>query len=150
MSLVILIKLILNLFALSGGPKYISPSPYDPNTSQLKALHVKHLMKIHRVRGSMIWFPRFRILQHANMIHAIDAAIAREGGPPALDEMHLFHACHLRGLNVKEQPKQDLIEYLQSWLDVSEKLDVGSMSMLLHLPILIGYNHPSRIWDNYR
>ena len=135
------------LFALSGGPKYISPSPYDPNRSQLNALHVKHLMKIHRIRGSMMWFPRFRILQHANMIHAIDKAIAREG---ALDEMQLFRACHLRGLNIKDQSKQDLIEYLHSWLEVSEKLDIGAMSMLLHLPILIGYNHPSRIWDDYR
>ena len=38
---------------------------------KLAAPHVKHLMKIHRVRGSILWFPRFRLQQHANMIHQI-------------------------------------------------------------------------------
>ena len=35
-----------------GGPLYIS---------ELKATHVKHLMKINGVRGSLLWFPRFRL-----------------------------------------------------------------------------------------
>ena len=97
----------------------------------------------------MIWFPRFRILQHANMIHAIDRAIVREGGPSALYEQQLFRACHLRGLNVQDQDKAVMLKYLTEWLTVTTKLDNTSMSLLLHLPILLGYNHSSRIWDKW-
>ena len=34
----------------------------------LTAPHVKHLMKTHQVRGSILWFPRFRLQQHANLV----------------------------------------------------------------------------------
>ena len=67
----------------------------------LSAPHVKHLMKTHQVRGSILWFPRFRLQQYANLVHQIDLAIIREGGPKSLTLEDLRRACHLRGLNVK-------------------------------------------------
>ena len=45
----------------------------------LTAPHVKLLMKTHRVRGSILWFPRFRLQQYSNLVHQIDLAILREG-----------------------------------------------------------------------
>ena len=120
-----------------GGPLYIS---------ELKATHVKHLMKINGVRGSLLWFPRFRLQQYANLVHEIDGAILRE-------EFHMEHsmelarACNLRGLNVASQSDDQLYEYLEKWIEITDKLTIYEMSMLLHLPILLGYNHASRIWD---
>ena len=38
----------------------------------LTAPHVKHLMKANQVRGSILWIPRFRLQQHANLVHQID------------------------------------------------------------------------------
>jgi len=113
----------------------------------LTAPHVKHLMRAHQVRGSILWIPRFRLQQHANLVHQIDLAIVREGGPDLLSLEELRRACHLRGLNVKDQDQAVMLKYLTEWLTVTSKLDYTSMSMLLHLPILLGYNHGSRIWD---
>ena len=55
---------ILDLSPLfsQDGPLYIR---------KLAAPHVKHLMKINQVRGSILWFPRFRLQQYANMVHQI-------------------------------------------------------------------------------
>ena len=64
-------------------------------------------------------------------------------------EWPLRKSCHLRGLNVKEQDQAVMLKYLTEWLAVTSKLDYTSMSMLLHLPILLGYNHGSRIWDKW-
>merc|ERR1719270_2436159 len=115
----------------------------------LSAPHVKHLMKTHQVRGSILWFPRFRLQQYANLVHQIDLAILREGGPEKLSLEDLRRACHLRGLNVQDQDKAVMLKYLTEWLTVTTKLDNTSMSLLLHLPILLGYNHSSRIWDKW-
>ncbi len=114
---------------------------------KLSAPHVKHLMKAHQVRGSVLWFPRFRLQQYANLVHQIDMAIAREGGPDALALPELKKSCHLRGLNVQDQDEKVMRLYLKQWMAITSRLDTASMSMLLHLPILLGYNHPSRIWD---
>ena len=114
---------------------------------KLAAPHVKHLMKVHRVRGSIFWFPRFRLQQYSNMIHQIDLALIREGGPEFQQSQDLKKSSHLRGLNVKDQTEESMTSYLNAWLQISSKLDVHTMSLLLHLPILIGYNHASRIWD---
>ena len=101
----------------------------------------------HSIQGSILWIPRFRLQQHANLVHQIDLAIIREGGPNLLSLEELRRACHLRGLNVKDQDQAVMLKYLTEWLTVTSKLDYTSMSMLLHLPILLGYNHGSRIWD---
>ena len=131
---------ILNLIPLfsQDGPLHIR---------KLAAPHVKHLMKIHRVRGSIFWFPRFRLQQYANMIHQIDFALIREGGPEFQRIQDLKKSSHLRGLNVKDQSEESMTAYVNAWLQISCKLDVHNMSLLLHLPILLGYNHASRIWD---
>lgn len=97
----------------------------------------------------MLWFPRFRLQQYANLVHQIDLAILREGGAEALSLKDLRRACHLRGLNVKDQDEDVLHQYLRHWIAVTSKLDSDSMSLLLHLPVLLGYNHTSRIWDKW-
>ena len=78
-----------------------------------------------------------------------DRALIREGGPEFLAVPDLKKSSHLRGLNVENQAPEELVTYLDEWLKVSCKLDTHQMSLLLHLPILLGYNHPSRIWDTW-
>ena len=64
-----------------------------------------------------------------------------------MDNMELARACNLRGLNVASLNDDQLYEYLEKWIEVTEKLTIYQMSMFLHLPILLGYNHASRIWE---
>jgi hypothetical protein len=117
--------------------------------NKLSAPHVKHLLKTNRIRGTVLWFPRFRLQQYSNLVHQIDQAITREGGPRALPLDELRKTCHLRGLNIDGLSQEDMVKYVDDWLTVSLKLDVNTMSLLLHLPILLGYNHSSRIWDKW-
>ena len=69
-SLVHDLKLIVLFSAFLGATLHIK---------MLTAPHVKLLMKTHQVRGSILWFPRFRLQQYANLVHQIDLAILREG-----------------------------------------------------------------------
>ena len=99
-------------------------------------------MKINRVRGSLLWFPRFRLQQYVNLVKQIDISIKREDGPENLTSADLLRSCNLRGLNVKDvESEETMIEYLNNWIKVSEQLDIYAMSMLLHLPILLGKCH---------
>lgn len=74
----------------------------------------------------------------------MDAAILREGGVQKLTEEELREACFLRGLNAADISIDDLNHWLEQWLQIT-KLIVKSeyMSLYLHLPILLTYNHPN-------
>ena len=124
--------------------------PFSDGPLHLKKLtapHVKHLLKVHCVRGWSLWYPRFRLQQYANMVQQIDLAITREGGSTALAVPDLTKCSHLRGLNVQDQDTTAMVEYVEEWMAVTSALNSDSLSLLLHLPILLGYNHSSRIWD---
>ena len=125
--------------------KFEAEGPYDLN--KLNAPHIKHLLKIHGLRGLTLWFPRFRLQQHANLLNQIDLAILREGGPETMSLEELKQSCHLRGLNVDGLEPEDMVKYIEHWVEMSSKLTTNTMSLLLHAPVLLGYNHKSRIWS---
>lgn len=52
-------------------------------------------------------------------------------------------ACFLRGLNPITMKTEDMIHWLTQWIVVSQVVDRSSLSLLLHCPILLGYNQPS-------
>jgi hypothetical protein len=52
-------------------------------------------------------------------------------------------ACFLRGLNPVTMKMEDMVHWLTQWISVSEAVDTTSLSLLLHCPILLGYNQPS-------
>ena len=116
---------------------------------KIGAPHIKHLLKTHGLRGLTLWFPRFRLQQHANLMNQIDLAICREGGPEALSVDDLKLSCHIRGLNVDGLSDEDMVDYLKQWLEVSSNLSPQTMSLLLHAPILLGYNHKNRLVESW-
>lgn len=54
-----------------------------------------------------------------------------------------FQTLIFRGLNPTNMSSAAMLEYLQDWLSVSREVDASSYSLLLHLPIFLGYNQPS-------
>lgn len=116
--------------------------------SQLKAPHAHHLLKCFGIKGFSWWFPRYRLQQHAHLVHEIDLALVREGGAEALSDDDLEKSCFLRGLSTRELSFEDKVDYVNRWLQVSQRISQRSMSLLLHLPILLGYNHNTRFWDD--
>ena len=117
--------------------------------TQLSGVHVRYLLKIHNskhVGMTSWWFPRRKLQVYANMILEIDKAIQREG----LEVMSFndwLDCCQVRGLNVNGVSEGEIGDYLQNWIRVSTQLNEHSCSLLLHLPIFLGYNKKSRYWN---
>lgn len=77
------------------------------------------------------------------MLHLMDMAIDREGGPSNLSTDALRDCCFNRGLNASNMSNEDLIAWLEQWIQISKVIDPRNFSLYLHLPILITYNHPN-------
>lgn len=89
------------------------------------------------------WFKRTRLQEHAKLLRAMDRAIVRENGVQGLSHDALRSACFIRGLNPVNMKNEDMIEWLDQWLEISLVIDHNNLSLLLHCPILLGYNQPS-------
>lgn len=74
----------------------------------------------------------------------MDAAIEREGGVQSLQSHELRDVCFMRGLNASELSDDDLARWLDQWLQVTKHIEDNQyLSLFLHLPILLTYNHPN-------
>ena len=93
------------------------------------------------------WPPAPRPPRSANLLMEIDRALVRET-MEALSQEELLRNCSQRGLNVEGLNRLDMLEYLGAWTRISGQLDAGSASLLLHLPVLLGYNHRTRHCDS--
>lgn len=122
----------------------------------------KHLRKMH---NSWYFFKRRNLRDTAIILMAMDKAIMREGGVHNMPVDSLKHACYIRGnhiiillcnycyfdviyvifsgLNPTHVKNEDLVDWLNQWIKISQKIDKDSYSLLLHCPILLGYNQPS-------
>lgn len=76
----------------------------------------------------------------------MDLAIKREGGVHNMTTEALRKSCFIRGLNPTNLTNDKMINWLEEWVKVSLFVDGTNISLLLHLPILIGYNHPNN-WE---
>ena len=133
----------------------MSMAPYFRNTdgplslTQLPASHLRNLLKIHNkehVGITSFWSVRNKLQVYANMMRQIDLAIIREG-LNNIEEKEVYQCCLARGLNVYSVSEAEARDYLSQWLSVSNRLDNSTSSLLLHLPIFLGYNHQSRSCD---
>nr|XP_018917575.1 PREDICTED: LETM1 domain-containing protein 1 isoform X1 [Bemisia tabaci] len=116
-----------------------SKPPY--HLKNLKSSHLKHLLKVHNMHSG--WRKRARLARRAEIIQLMDAAIKKEGGAENLTFDELKWACFLRGLNPVNVKNEELVQWLNQWVQLSEKVDEKTYSLLLHYPILLAYNHPS-------
>lgn len=115
-------------------------SPYS--LQHLYSGHVKVLTRMHGMHVGLFWRRR-KLAERALWIHGMDKAIIREGGPRSLSYEELRVACFIRGLNPVNMKTEDIVEWLTDWVAVSQKIENSSLSLLLHCPILLGYNQPS-------
>lgn len=113
--------------------------PFDLDS--LTAKHLKYLSRLHDIgRGPL---KRVRLAERSHIFHHMDLAIKREGGVHNMPVDALRMACFLRGLNPTNLSNEAMIDWLRSWVAVSIKVDRSNVSLFLHLPILIAYNHPN-------
>ncbi|XP_018565096.1 LETM1 domain-containing protein 1 [Anoplophora glabripennis] len=103
--------------------------------------HVLHLLKMHEQHKG--WFRRTRLADRAFILIQMDKAIMREGGVHNLPIDALKNACFIRGLNPTNMKNEEMVVWLTDWIKLSSKIDKDSYSLLLHSPVLLGYNAPS-------
>ncbi|KAK3782480.1 hypothetical protein RRG08_008337 [Elysia crispata] len=87
-------------------------------------------------------FRRKKMVRSALLLHFIDMAMIREGWRGMSDE-ELDRACMWRGLNPQGLEMEQKVDFLHSWTAVSSVIHEPSVSLLLHLPVLLCYSHPS-------
>ncbi|KAK3858656.1 hypothetical protein Pcinc_035162 [Petrolisthes cinctipes] len=112
------------------------------NIRSIRTTHVNGLLRLH---GRSVWgLRRRRLTDHARLLHCMDAALSTQ---PLTDlSLDTLRTClFLRGLNPANMSTAAMLEFMESWLSVSKKVDKSCYSLLLHLPILLTYNQPSNI-----
>ncbi|KAI0219858.1 hypothetical protein LSAT2_028626 [Lamellibrachia satsuma] len=82
------------------------------------------------------------LLQDVELLQCTDLAMLREG-IDTLNLADLQQLCFTRGLNAKDVDQNELTQYLKEWTDISNNIDESSISLLLHLPVLLSYSRPS-------
>jgi hypothetical protein len=107
----------------------------------LSSSHLKYLCKLHGIHS--LYLKRIRLAEHCETLHNMDMAIKSEGGVHNLPTDALRHCCYLRGLNPANLRNEELIDWLREWIKVSLAVGTDNVSLYLHLPILLSYNHPN-------
>ncbi|KAF0290911.1 LETM1 domain-containing protein 1 [Amphibalanus amphitrite] len=83
-----------------------------------------------------------RLREHGELLRHMDRAMLAEG-VTAMSQEELYYACFLRGLNPQNLPHEQLAWWLSEWATVSASIEPAAVSLLLHCPLLLGYNQPT-------
>ncbi|OXU25443.1 LETM1 domain-containing protein 1 [Nasonia vitripennis] len=118
--------------------KLFSGPPYSLKC--MKRKHVKELLKVHGMSRFSLG-NRTRLLERGLLIKRMDTAIQREGGVTKLPYDAIRWALSFRGVNPVNMSTESMQAWLDQWLLISSQVDEGSISLLLHCPILLAYNH---------
>lgn len=114
-------------------------SPY--HIVSLSGSHLKYLCKLH---GMHTWYLKsIRLSEYVYTMHNMDRAIKNEGGVHNMTTESLRYACYLRGLNPANLRNEEMIEWLREWIKISLQIGTENVSLYIHLPILLSYNHPN-------
>lgn len=119
--------------------KYLSSTSIGNKQKFISQLQ-GHLLKMHGLRKNL--FRTKKLKYKALLLLEMDKAIIKEGGVEELNTEALRNACTIRGLNSRNLSNQNMIEWLNKWMEVSKTIDKNSYSLLLHCPIFFAYNHP--------
>lgn len=114
--------------------------PFSLNN--LKRKHTKELLGIHNIPS---WrpFKRKKLMEKGMLIKQMDQAIQREGGTTAMSNDAIRWALSFRGVNPANMSLESMRNWLEQWFIVSNTVNENTISLLLHSPILLAYNHPT-------
>lgn len=116
---------------------------YEPpyHIDSLPSSHLTLLCKLHGIHS---WYlKQARLSEHCYFMQNQDQAIKFEGGVHNLSASALRNACYLRGLNPTSLSNDEMIAWLREWMKVSMNINIDVVSLYLHLPIFLTYNHPN-------
>ncbi|XP_076246218.1 LETM1 domain-containing protein 1 [Calliopsis andreniformis] len=114
--------------------------PYS--LDHLRRKHIIELLSIHDIPS---WRPfrKHKLIERGMLIKRMDTAIQSEGGTMEMSNEALRWALSFRGLSPANMSTESMRNWLEQWFIVSNIVNEKSISLLLHSPILLAYNHPS-------
>ncbi|KAL4217010.1 LETM1 domain containing 1 [Mactra antiquata] len=114
-------------------------SKYPLSIEELPTLYIRQL-------GKIIGDTERRYhLRHSGLILLhIDRAMVREGIENMTDQ-DICKACLKRGLNPYGLVKEERVQFLRTWTDITKELDETNVSLLFHCPVFLTYNKQTNI-----
>ncbi|XP_013383057.1 LETM1 domain-containing protein 1 [Lingula anatina] len=100
--------------------------------------HVAYAMDMPKMKAKLI--------QDAMLLHNIDQVIHKEG-IHMLSNAELQQACFDRGVNSYSLTKDEQVQYMKSWLQLSQACTGPSLSLILHGPVFLAWNLPRSTKD---
>lgn len=118
----------------------------------LEVLEVKHMRALLRIHGLSIWrpFKKQRLRERGMLLRKMDGAIVRDGGVINISEKSLSWALSFRGLNPVNMSVPNMRNWLEKWIMLSSSIDESKLSLLLHGPIILAYNHINNLRIYYK
>ncbi|CAG0878839.1 unnamed protein product [Darwinula stevensoni] len=108
----------------------------------LSHLNSAHITKLLHMHGITAWTCKRRALRkYGLMLLQVDSALYHEG-IYLLQSDDLRKELFLRGVNPSNMSREKMLEWLESWLTLSQHVKPNILSLLLHSPIFLSYNHP--------
>lgn len=128
------VKDIIACSELFAGP------PYSLNS--LKRKHIKELLGIYNI-STWTPFKKKKLTERAMLIKRMDQAIQKEGGPTTMSNDAIRWALSFRGVSPATMSLESMRNWLEQWFIISNTVNENTVSLLLHSPILLAYNHPT-------
>lgn len=119
------------------SPLFVSQQPFS-----IEALPPAHTLRLGFIHGIYVDITKNRIRQLGRFIVACDRLILRD--KPELSDEQIMQLCRYRGFNTMHVSVDEARQQLNRWLELSPYFTEFNYSLLLHAPILLWYNHPSR------
>ncbi|XP_005106079.2 LETM1 domain-containing protein 1 [Aplysia californica] len=113
---------------------------FEGKPYRMDSLSIRHMRHLSKANGMSL--RRRKLVKDGLMLHYMDKAMIREGIEDLPDE-ELDQACAWRGLNPDGLKRKEKLSYLKDWIHISSHVHEPSISLLLHLPVLLGYCHPT-------
>jgi len=117
--------------------KYFQTDPLD--LEYFSRSHKRALLKANNVRWVLPGFYQRNLYIEGQMLRAIDDVMTMEG-LDNLTDSELSSVLFARGFNPSELTREEQLQHLRDWVDVTTKLDPRSIALYLHLPALLFLN----------
>ncbi|XP_012137550.2 LETM1 domain-containing protein 1 [Megachile rotundata] len=114
--------------------------PYSLNS--LKRKHIKELLGIHDI-SSWTLFKQQKLIERGMLIKRMDQAIQKQGGSIKMPNDEIRWALSFRGVSPANMSIESMRNWLDQWFIMSNAVNEDTISLLLHSPILLAYNHPT-------
>lgn len=113
---------------------------FEDYPCHLEKISIAYVRQLAKCNGLPL--RRSKLIDATLIVHYTDLALGREGIENLSNE-ELAKACYSRSLNPVGISRNEQLQYLCQWVEVSRAINENSLSLWLHLPLFLAYNQPT-------